>query len=370
MNSIEEILDVAGALHAAALTPNNWPPALEGMIRLLRADHAILVGNDLENQGEPLLACAGIEHAQMMRSFAALERCDPATVPRLPMGSAVVRSELVADRDYLRSQHYNEVTRPLNGFHGLMAQHATPSTHFVVVTCRRRHADDFERRERALLQMLLPHFATAIELGHRVRAAEQRAAGLTSALDRIDTGVILCDASGRPCYVNACAAGIAAEADGLSIESIGLASSSPAATRRLRETVIAVGADSAMHSRRLRLARPSHRPPLLLTLSPVGRSAQSVAGTDVPRVAIFIREPDAAIGIDPLVLTDAFRLTPRESDVAVLIAHGHTVEAIADRLKIGVGTARNHLKRVFEKTGIRTQPALVAMLRGFVHPAD
>jgi DNA-binding CsgD family transcriptional regulator len=127
---------------------------------------------------------------------------------------------------------------------------------------------------------------------------------------------------------------------------------------------------SAAHRRQLRLARPSRRPPLLLTLSPIGRNALPLVGADLPRVAVFVREPDAPIGIEPVVLADAFRLTPRESNVAALIAHGYTVDAIGKTLRIGSGTVRNHLKRVFEKTGIRSQPALVAMLRGFVHPGQ
>jgi DNA-binding CsgD family transcriptional regulator len=37
-------------------------------------------------------------------------------------------------------------------------------------------------------------------------------------------------------------------------------------------------------------------------------------------------------------------------------------------LGLGIGTARHHLKRVFEKTGVHSQVKLVALLRGFVNP--
>jgi DNA-binding CsgD family transcriptional regulator len=59
-------------------------------------------------------------------------------------------------------------------------------------------------------------------------------------------------------------------------------------------------------------------------------------------------------------------LTRRESEIAVLLAEGLDLKTIALRLGAGRGTVREHLKHVFEKTGARSQVALVALLRGFV----
>ena len=37
-------------------------------------------------------------------------------------------------------------------------------------------------------------------------------------------------------------------------------------------------------------------------------------------------------------------------------------------LGIGLSTVRYHLKRAFEKTGMRSQAALAALIRGFADP--
>jgi DNA-binding CsgD family transcriptional regulator len=84
-----------------------------------------------------------------------------------------------------------------------------------------------------------------------------------------------------------------------------------------------------------------------------------------PHVAIFITEPDAAPTIDRPAVAEAFKLTPRETDVAVLLAGGFGPDEIAIRLKLGIGTVRHHLKRVFDKSGTHSQAALVALIRGF-----
>jgi DNA-binding CsgD family transcriptional regulator len=190
-------------------------------------------------------------------------------------------------------------------------------------------------------------------------------AALASVLDRLDEGVILTDAAGRPMFLNARATRIVAEADGLDIAAAPLAAATPTATQQLREAIAGVAAGAEMAGRRLRLARPSQRPPLLLTVLPVARLGAVVPGVGVPRVAIFVRETDAPIAIDSAAVRDAFQLTSRERDVAVRLAHGLDLDQTAAELRIGRGTVRSHLLQVYEKTGTHNRSALVALLARF-----
>lgn len=54
-------------------------------------------------------------------------------------------------------------------------------------------------------------------------------------------------------------------------------------------------------------------------------------------------------------LAAAFGLTPRECEIACLVAQGFTLPEVAERLGISLTTARTHLSRLFDKTGTRTQ---------------
>ena len=166
--------------------------------------------------------------------------------------------------------------------------------------------------------------------------------------------------------LNASAERIIAEADGLTIDSVGLAGATPAATRHLRNAIAATGRDTAIDVQRIRLERPSRRLPLLLTVLPIWRFGAAVPGVGSARVAVFITAPDAPLPIDRIMFAETFRLTQRESEIAVLLADGFDLETIASRLGLGRRTVRDHLQHVFEKTGARSQPALVALLRGFV----
>ena len=69
---------------------------------------------------------------------------------------------------------------------------------------------------------------------------------------------------------------------------------------------------------------------------------------------------------------DTAGLTPREREVAALLALGLSNRALADRLVITRKTAANHVQRVFEKLDVRSRGELIARAyeRGWVQPAS
>ena len=66
--------------------------------------------------------------------------------------------------------------------------------------------------------------------------------------------------------------------------------------------------------------------------------------------------------------TVVYELSPAQEQVAALIVEGLSLAEIAARMKITPNTARTHLDRVFEKTGVRNQSALVRVLLSTAAP--
>lgn len=191
------------------------------------------------------------------------------------------------------------------------------------------------------------------------------AAGVLQAvLDALGPPLLLVDDAAMPIFVNRRAARILARGDGLAIGPAGLTTHSRKATRELRAAIAGAAATAhSLHARpstlRVTVARQLPRPPWLVSILPIGG-----AGT-AGYAALSITESDVHTRIDPASAADYFLLTPRETDVAALLAAGRNSREAASALRIGIGTVRTHLKSLFEKTGARSQTALALKLQAF-----
>jgi DNA-binding CsgD family transcriptional regulator len=77
-------------------------------------------------------------------------------------------------------------------------------------------------------------------------------------------------------------------------------------------------------------------------------------------VAVIIEEP-TAMELAP-VLMAAYRLTKQERNVTQLVCHGLSTREIAEHLRITGATVQDHLKSIFDKTGVRSRRELVTVI--------
>jgi DNA-binding CsgD family transcriptional regulator len=82
---------------------------------------------------------------------------------------------------------------------------------------------------------------------------------------------------------------------------------------------------------------------------------------DAAAHAAVVIEPAKASEIAPLIV-DAYELTPREVDVTRALARGLTTTEIARELYLSRYTVQDHLKSVYEKTGVSSRGELVAKM--------
>jgi DNA-binding CsgD family transcriptional regulator len=83
----------------------------------------------------------------------------------------------------------------------------------------------------------------------------------------------------------------------------------------------------------------------------------ALAGAGRTRVAVIV-EPAHPARIAPLLMK-AYGLTAREQDVTRLVLQGESTAGIAERLVLSRHTVQQHLKSIFDKTGVRSRRDLV-----------
>jgi DNA-binding CsgD family transcriptional regulator len=95
--------------------------------------------------------------------------------------------------------------------------------------------------------------------------------------------------------------------------------------------------------------------------------ASRLAAQGTQAIAVIIEEPSPA-ELAP-VLMMAYGLTKQEQTVTGLVCRGLSTREIADRLHISLNTVQDHLKSIFDKTGVRSRRELVAaILQGHYLP--
>ena len=130
------------------------------------------------------------------------------------------------------------------------------------------------------------------------------------------------------------------------------------ALRRLRETVKRLhGSRDALPIREL-VAAAADAP------AGAGITIDFEATRDFGEPLIVVRMPASAPAADARLAL----LSSREREVAELVAQGLSNKLIADRLHLAISTVKDHVHRIFEKTGLANRAAIAAACRGPVQP--
>lgn len=380
MERADAILGAVQQIYDAAMAPEGWAGALDAVAAIVGGRCSGVLIEDRTRAQAQLLTDRTWDPAHLdLVTTTAGAGVLPPWVGGLPVGLMTRSSAIQTDRDFGRSLYYNEVIRPIGNFYaavGLLEQ--TPAHRSLFALGRAHGVENFADDDVAALQLILPHLRRALDLRRQAGWADQHAAAIETVLDRIDLGVILVDAGGRPLYFNRRAEALVARADGLSVGRAGITAALAEETRRLQRAIAAAvaaglpagGIDAARRAAtagtRIRVSRPSGGRPLLLTVIPIPRS-RAYAGV-AAGAAIFITDPDAAAPLAPALLRQMFGLTAAEAALAVEIGRGEGLDPAAERLSIARTTARTHLARIFDKTGTSRQAELVRLLLQYSGP--
>ena len=218
-------------------------------------------------------------------------------------------------------------------------------------------ARPFGEEDKALVSALLPHLVRATQLRDQIGpiAAERDLA--LEALGSLGLGVILLDRQGRVLELSDEARRILGRDDGLRIKGERLEAGSS-----FRQLLSRAASDPQHVRSSAQLERSSGEPAYELSLVRLPRAGSGSGPFRSAVLALFVSDPLMAMTVDEQALREIHGLTPAESRVAGLLCRGLSVEQIAIRNRVAVGTVRNQVKMIREKTGAKRQGEIVGLL--------
>jgi DNA-binding CsgD family transcriptional regulator len=111
----------------------------------------------------------------------------------------------------------------------------------------------------------------------------------------------------------------------------------------------------------LSVSRPSGKVSLGLVVQSIPVLDWS-GGEEQPSAIVFVRDADSKTQASNRMIQQLFNLTLAETNLAVELVNGASLEEAAEALGIRRNTARAHLRAIFSKTGVRRQTELVRII--------
>jgi DNA-binding CsgD family transcriptional regulator len=358
--------ELIAALYDAALDTELWVEFLQKTARAIDARSAALVMHDTEGNTHAVQRSWGLDPEAdrlYQRYYGLLDVWAQRGISK-PCGYVCTSASLWPVAEMATTEIYNDFMVPFGIEHGLFEiAENSGSTWASISFYRDSRGTAFEACHLEMVRALAPHMQRAFRVHGIFSQLKARSEGFENALEILATGVIFFGAAGEVLFMNRSASNTIAEKDGLLSARDGLraekADESSSLEKTIREAASKLNGERVSSGGAVKISRNS-RPPLCIQISPIRA------------VSIKTSRPIKAMGIlhDPLrqprpsqeLLRAAYKMTPAECRVAMLLADGRGPREIAETVGVTFETIRSQIKSIFAKTNVRRQSQLVRFI--------
>ncbi|MFO1069095.1 MAG: hypothetical protein U1E14_11295 [Geminicoccaceae bacterium] len=294
----------------------------------------------------------------------------PATMARIPVGTATTTHRMFDEAFRTNDPFYNEFFLPLGLVETMGGPVINRDGRFCLVSVM-RGADrpSFDDDEINRFERLMPHLAQAIQLRRTFFEISDRARAFASTVDSLPVGLMIFSRSGRLAHANLKARHLIDRADGLLLDRYGRLGAVDGEVRRRLATLML---EPPSLPQLLRVPRRDGLSPYVARASQAG-TPNSIWQGGGHGLLLSVHDPDVADDDVAALLSVALDLSPSASRLVGALMDGADLEGYAAANGISVNTAKFHLKSAFAATGTRRQVDLVrratAIARDLTMPA-
>lgn len=388
---LEQFSKVVDSIYEAALSPDLWPIAVEGVARLHQSPKANFLTPSVAPVKGGFVFPYGLSES-ILQIWDAEYRSDDvwfqasARKGLIKNRQVMLTHDMMTREEFENSRHYREFLKEIDISDictAVIFDGTSSPTLLTVFSVFRGHRDSpFPETNRTLHSLLTSHVSRALGVMFRLRFADLQIASNIAALNRLAIGVLLFVHRGNVVFVNKLACSILERSsNGLALQSGNPLTDSLGwlrATNVADDEVLKREIAAAVSTRYVRVThfaqgvsmhRSFGKNPLLLQLSALSPNNEFSHHERLAFAIGFLSDPDSPLRLDPTLLVRAYGLTGAECALAQELLSGAAMKQIAIRLGLSPNTIKTQLEGIFAKTGTHRQAQLVKLLTAFAAPA-
>lgn len=377
--------ELIGRIYELGLDAETWPRLLDEIALFYKCDVAAYVQRDALDSWRSLSAFRHPEPDSpvVIDSMQNYEGLPPdadiwfkAFRKSAHSGAGVILGHAIVNHDeFLRSDHYNQVIKPLGGF-DVMTMPLQNSNSDWDFFCLYTDGPDrlFTGREAATFGAIKPHVRRVLGLQRRFQNDLQLARLSASALDALSFPLFLLGANGKILLANVQAQSLLVRRDGLLERGGAVTMVHPeerACLKHLLERACGIGGRPMGGS--LSIKRAGASAPLALHVYPFEASDRpsTLSPLTQERCAlIVVSDPSERPPTNAAIWTALYGFTATETKIGERMLEGRRQQEIAAGLQITVNTMRWHVKSMLRKTETTREANLVLQLVRHLPPIN
>lgn len=357
------------ALYAAAMGEQPWRKTLSLLAHALEMDHAALMGV-IQGAGHPVHVAISsfMSDDQLLRYLTTIAPHDARNgyAARHPRVHLADDRDIIPEKEILKDPFFLDLMPTVDIQFGGVHILDVGTQGVVGLGLQNAPGRGFMTPEARMLMLAVEsHAARAVRLWLRLREVDNQRALLSEILSRHRDGWIAVDREGVILYHNPAAKALSGLTRSLSWTASGHLRLVPAALdAEFRARLFASRSTGQLVSSTsgtpMALPTTLGLVPLMLTVIPL-RESQAVGDLVKARALIHLSDPRLEPP-DVARVQLALNLTTAEAGIALALLTEGDVARAAAKQNLTVGTARQYLKRVYQKVGVSGQVELVTRL--------
>lgn len=266
----------------------------------------------------------------------------------------------------VKLEYYDSFLRPQNLLGELIIRLYSKDGIFGVISLQRfTEHPNFEEKDTQKASLLVPYLNNIFEIANRFTKINEERMLWEQWMESHSEGIILLDSEFKPMYINSKAKLFCILLNGMNKKVLYDAMSTETSIPQIiiqdcKNLTRPDEANNPLQSHSNRIVNIKHKRRYYVQYLPIILPSSELP---VPRFIIFLSELTKYNEGAEEILTTEYKLSEREEIIAQYTAIGLSNKQIAEKLFISPFTVQNHLKSIFEKTGLDNRTKLANLVK-------